>query len=106
RWHSPSNALVPGDDDGRVRLIHPFHPRCGEVFEFLERLNSWRGDVVLVLDGQGGRCSFPLEWTDMAPVDAFVAAAREGCPYRTGDLVALADLVAGLVSGGRTVSGR
>jgi len=36
----------------------------------------------------------------MAPVDAFVAAAGEGCPFRTGDLVELADLVAGLVSGG------
>ncbi|WP_189268530.1 DUF5372 family protein, partial [Streptomyces fuscichromogenes] len=32
-----------------MRLIHPFHPRRGEDFEFLERLNSWRGDVVLVL---------------------------------------------------------
>ncbi|GAB2964827.1 DUF5372 family protein [Streptomyces pseudoechinosporeus] len=84
-----------------MRLIHPFHPRCGEAFEFIERLNSWRGDVVLVLDGQGRRCSFPLEWTDMAPVDVFVAAAGGGCPYRTGDLAELADLVAALVSGGR-----
>jgi hypothetical protein len=81
-----------------VRLIHPFHPRCGESFE---QLNSWPGDVVLVLDGQDRRCSFPLKWTDMTPVDAFVAAARGGCPYRTGDLVELADLVAGLLSGGR-----
>ncbi|MET8212668.1 DUF5372 family protein [Streptomyces sp. NPDC005373] len=80
-------------------MIHPFHPLCGEAFEFLERLNSWRGDVVLVLDGQGRRCSLPLEWTDMATVDAFVAAAGGGCPYRTGDLVESADLVAGLVSG-------
>ncbi|MGI5135399.1 DUF5372 family protein [Streptomyces sp. CA-106110] len=47
-WQSPSNALVPRDDDGRVRLVHPFHPRSGEDFEFLERLNSWRGDMVLV----------------------------------------------------------
>lgn len=37
----------------------------------------------------------------MAPVDAFVAAACEECPYRTGDLVELAALVAGLLSGGR-----
>lgn len=56
---------------------------------------------MLVLDGQGRKCSFPLEWTDMAPVDAFVAAARGGCAYRTRDLVELADLVAGLLSGGR-----
>jgi hypothetical protein len=84
-----------------VRLIHPFHPRSGEDFEFLERLNSWRGDVVLVLDRQGRRCSFPLEWTDMAPVDVFVAAAEGDCPYRTGDLVELADLVAALACGGR-----
>lgn len=56
----------------------------------------------MVLDGQGRRCSFPLEWTDMAPVDAFVAAASGGCPYRTGDLAELADLVAGPLSGGRT----
>lgn len=53
-----------------------FHRWCHEAFEFLERLNSWSGDVVLVLDGRGRRCSFPLAWTDMAPVDAFVAAAR------------------------------
>lgn len=57
---------------------------------------------MLVLDGQSRRCSFPLEWTDMAPVDAFVATAGAGCPYRTGDLVELADLVAGLLSGGRS----
>ncbi|MFZ3492081.1 DUF5372 family protein [Streptomyces sp. 5.8] len=74
-------------------MIHPFHPRNGEVFEFLERLNSWRGDVVLVLDGQGRRCSFPVEWTDVAPVDAFVAMAGACCPFRTEDLLELADLV-------------
>ena len=48
----------------------------------------------------------PLEGTDMAPVDAFVAADRGGCPYRTGDLVELGDLVAALLSGSRTVSRR
>jgi hypothetical protein len=70
----------------------------GESFEFLERLNSWRGDVVLVLDEQGRRCSFPLEWTDLAPVDPFVVEAGGVCPYRTADLVRLAELVARLGS--------
>jgi hypothetical protein len=76
-----------------VRLIHPFHPRSGEVFEFLERMNSWRGDVVVVLDSAGRRCSFPVEWTDVAPVDVFVVTAAGRCPFRAEDLCALADLV-------------
>ncbi|MGW1564559.1 DUF5372 family protein [Streptomyces sp. NPDC002144] len=82
-----------------MRLIHPFHPRSGEAFEFLERFNSWRGDVVLALDEQGQRCSFPVEWTDMALADVFVEEAGGVCPFRTGDLIRLADLVAGLRDG-------
>lgn len=46
-----------------------------------------------MLDGQGRRCSFPVEWTDVAPVDAFVAMAGGRCPFRTEDLLELADLV-------------
>lgn len=80
-------------------MVHPFHPRCGEAFEFLERMISWRGDVVLALDEQGRRCSFPVEWTDMALVDAFVEEADGTCPFRTGDLVRLVDLVTGLRDG-------
>jgi hypothetical protein len=82
-----------------VQLIHPFHPRSGEEFEFLGRLSSWRGDVVLVLDIAGRRCSFPVEWTDLALPDPFVALAGGRCPFRVQDLVELADLVDRLRAG-------
>jgi hypothetical protein len=75
------------------------------VFEFLERLKSWRGDVVLVLDAAGRRCSFPVEWTDEAPLDAFVVAAEGSCPFRTEDLVKLAGLVGALGEAALRVSG-
>jgi hypothetical protein len=79
-----------------VRVVHPFHPRFGEEFEFLARWSSWRGDVVLVLDGEGCRCSFPVEWTDVMPVDPFTAVSEGRCPFRTQDLVQLAGLVGSL----------
>jgi hypothetical protein len=54
------------------------------------RIYSWRGDVLLVLDADGLRCSFPVEWTDRAPVDPFMMVAAGRCPFRTEDLVELA----------------
>ena len=87
-------------------MVHPFHPRTGEEFEFLARWSSWRGDVVLVLDRGGRRCSFPVEWTDVAPVDPFTVAAAGRCPFRTQDLVELLGLVRGLQERGFGAVGR
>lgn len=76
-----------------MRVTHPFHPRFGQVLVFVARMQCWRGDIVYYLDEQGRRQSIAAAWTDVVADDPFVAVADGRCPFRTGDLVALADLV-------------
>jgi hypothetical protein len=66
---------------------------CGQVLVFVGRWRCWRGDVVFYLDEQGRRQRIAAAWTDVVPDDPFRAVAAGRCPFRTGDLVALADLV-------------
>jgi len=42
----------------------------------------------------------PVEWTSVAPPDPFRKVAKGRCYFRAEDLHRLADLVAGLSSGG------
>jgi hypothetical protein len=65
---------------------------CGSRF--------WRGDIVFYLDEDGRRASIPAAWTDVVADDAFRVMAAGRCPFRTEDLLALADLVdRGFVAG-------
>lgn len=85
-----------------VELIHPFHPRRGEVFELVVRRRNWGEDRVYVHDQNGVLLSFLSTWTDIDPPDVFVAVADGRCPFRLADLVALAELIDAvrLVTGG------
>jgi hypothetical protein len=79
-----------------VRVIHPFHPLAGEEFRFAFRRQTWGEDRVFFLDGQGDLRGLPAGWTDVAPVDPFVAVAAGRSALRVTDLLALADLLDGL----------
>jgi hypothetical protein len=74
-------------------VTHPFHPLFGQELEFIERRQCWRGDWVYFFDARGRRQCIPAEWTDVVPDDPFVVLAAGRCPFRTEDLLALADLV-------------
>jgi hypothetical protein len=76
-----------------VRVTHPFHPLAGQVLQFVARSRCWSGDVVFYLDEQGRRRPIPAAWTDVVADDPFRVMAAGRCPFRTADLVALADLV-------------
>jgi hypothetical protein len=83
-----------------VRVTHPFHPLTGSVLQFPGRSRCWRGDIVFYLDEDGRRASIPAAWTDVVADDAFRVMAAGRCPFRTEDLLALADLVdRGFVAG-------
>ena len=79
-------------------MVHPFHPWFGRDLEFVKRRRNWRADRVYVLDDAGALVSLPVEWTDVAPADPFVVVAGRA-PFRTADLLKLADEVARLRSG-------
>jgi len=84
-------------------VVHPFHPWSGRELEFVKRRRNWRADRVYVFADDGELVSLPAEWTDLAPADPFVVAAAGRAPFRTADLLKLADEVARLRSGSDAV---
>ncbi|PNE43528.1 DUF5372 family protein [Streptomyces noursei] len=76
-----------------MRVTHPFHPWAGREFIFVGRRLAWDEDRVALADESGEVVSLPAAWTDVDPVDPFVAMAAGRCPFRVEDLRAVADLI-------------
>lgn len=74
-------------------MTHPFHPWEGREFTFVDRRLAWDQDRVALADENGEVVSLPAAWTDIDPVDPFVAVAAGRCPFRVADLLAVASLV-------------
>jgi hypothetical protein len=81
-----------------VRVTHRFHPLFGRELEFVKRRRNYGDDLVYVCDVDGELLPLPAQWTDAVPADPFVEAAAGRAPFRTQDLLELADQVAGLAS--------
>jgi hypothetical protein len=82
-----------------VRVTHRFHPWFGREFEFVKRRRNWRDDRVYFFDEAGQLASLPAAWTDAVAEDPFVTIAAGRSPFRTADLLKLAELVAQLGEG-------
>ncbi len=82
----------------RVRITHPFHPRCGEEFELLDYRGSFGHERVECTDGQGLLITLPLAWTDAYGADPFMAVSAGRAFLRAEDLLRLADLLEGFKS--------
>lgn len=78
-----------------MRVTHPFHPLCGREFEFVEHRLNWGEDRVYLRGEDGVLFCLPAAWTDAAAVDPFVVVAAGRCPFTTGGLLAVADLIDG-----------
>jgi len=76
-----------------VRVTHPFHPLAGREYELAEHRRDWGEDRVCLHDGSGLLFCLPAGWTDAAAPDPFVVIADGRCPFTTGDLLAVADLI-------------
>jgi hypothetical protein len=74
-------------------VTHPFHPLAGRDFEFVEHRQNWGEDRVYLHDADGQLFSLPAAWTDASATDPFVVVAAGRCPFTTGSLLAVADLV-------------
>lgn len=77
-------------------MTHPFHPLCGQEFEFVARRNNWGEDRVCFHDERGELKSLPAAWTDVVEPDPFVVVAAGRSPFRVQDLLALAGLLSSL----------
>jgi len=77
-------------------VTHPFHPLAGREFDFVNRKHTWAEDRVFFFDEDARLRSLPAGWTDVDPVDPFVAVAAGRSLFRVEDLVALVALVKGM----------
>jgi Family of unknown function (DUF5372) len=64
-------------------VTHPFHPLCGQDFEFVAYRQNWGADRVCLHDQNGQLFSLPAGWTDVAAADPFVVIAAGRCPFTT-----------------------
>jgi hypothetical protein len=80
-------------------VTHPFHPWFGRDFEFVKRRRNWSVDWVYFFGPGGGLVWLPAGWTDVVAPDPFVVVAAGRVPFRSEDLLALADLVGSLRRG-------
>jgi hypothetical protein len=74
-------------------VTHPFHPLCGQEFEFVAYRQNWGEGRVHLHDENGQLFSLPAAWTDAVAVDPVVVVAAGRAPFSTAGLLALADLV-------------
>ena len=79
-------------------MTHRFHPLSGRELEFVKRRRNYGDDLVYVYGVDGELLPLPARWTDAVPADPFVEAAAGRAPFRTEDLLELADRVAQLAS--------
>ena len=95
RSRCPTSSTTPDPHDRyrRVRVTHPFHPLYGQDFEFVAHRQNWGEDRVHLHDENGQLFSLPAGWTDVAAADPFVVIADGRCPFTTGGLLSLADLI-------------
>jgi len=74
-------------------VTHPFHPLADREFDLVVRKHTWAEDRVFFFDDNGQLSSLPAGWTDVDPVDPFVAIAAGRSALRIDELVALVSLV-------------
>ena len=77
-----------------ARVVHPFHPRCGEVVEIVAVRQNWGEDRLYYYDAEGRLASIPAGWTDVSAADPFVVFSAGRSAFRLADLLELVRLVA------------
>jgi hypothetical protein len=86
--------------DRTVRIIHPFHPLCGQSIDVVSRGKHWGEDRVIYRASNGTLPSIAAAFTDMDPPTAFDRIAAGRAAFRTVDLLGLCDLIDQFLKGG------
>jgi len=83
------------------RIVHPFHPWAGQVFELLGYAHTWGEQRVFFrAPGEARVRSLPAGWTDVEGPDVFRILAAGRSFFRVEELLALAVLLESLGEGG------
>jgi Family of unknown function (DUF5372) len=77
-------------------VTHPFHPLFGREFRLVDYQHNWGEDRVYFTNDSGVTSWFPASWTDVGPLEPFVAISAGRAAFRVGDLLELAGLIATL----------
>lgn len=78
---------------GFVRIVHFFHPLCGQRFEVIGIRKNRNRQWVYFYDDEGQARSVPVSWTNLFENDAYAEAGGGQVYFRIPDLLELADLV-------------
>ncbi len=93
-----SNAVGADEVSGRVWITHPFHPRCGEELELVERRVQWGDDRVFYRSVRGHISSIRADWTNVGAEDPMALGPEGPARFRVVDLIELSVLLSGMRS--------
>ena len=75
------------------RVTHPFHPWKGREFSLVSYRKNWGEERVFFDNGGNTLVSLPAGWTDVLSPDPLVTISEGRSPFRTDDLLELAELL-------------
>ena len=84
------------DGDSRVRtfkIVHPFHPLCGQVIKLVTIKINWGDEQVFYRRDNGTLTSVPVSWTDIYETDPFLISSAGRAAFRLCDLLELERLI-------------
>ena len=93
RQPSHSTASHQNFNNKTFRIVHPYHPYRNIEFEIDSIRRSAYEYRVLFFNAKGRRSSVPLDWTDIAPKDPFVAVSAGRALFRVEGLLGLVRLI-------------
>jgi hypothetical protein len=92
-WQAPTTAPHGVSAPQRFQITHPFHPLFRQEFDLVQYRRNWGEDRVYFLATGISLASIPASWTNLAPVDPFVAVAAGRSMFRIEDLLELVELL-------------
>jgi hypothetical protein len=93
-WRKPSNAVDGAAPQRSFRVTHPFHPLTGRTFEVISVHQTWGEYRVFYAADDGALAAMPVNWTDVAEPDPFVAIGGGRAYCRLSDLLRLCAVIA------------
>lgn len=75
------------------QIIHPFHPYRNIEFEVDSVRRLAYESRVFFINPKGRKSSVPLHWTNIGPVDSFIAISAGRSLFRVEDLFGLVHLI-------------
>ncbi len=83
------------------KIIHPFHPLKGKQYNIVTIKQTWGIERVFYYDKSKKLKSLLINWTDLAPIDPFVAQSKGRSIFCLSDLLALDKFVDNLLNKNR-----